>query len=48
MEYARTRLISFWTSAIEAARIAVKAPMVATMAEVLGVYWKSGAERATM
>ena len=33
---------------MEAAKIAVSAPTVATMAEVAGVNWNSGAERATM
>src|SRR6476646_8289263 len=48
VEYASTRLISVCTSAIEAARIAVNAPMAATMFEVAGVNWNSAADRATM
>ena len=48
MEYASTRLISFCTSAMVAARIAVNAPIVATIVDVCGVNWNSAAERATM
>src|SRR5260370_30995167 len=48
VEYAGTRLISFCTNAIDAARIAVNAPTAATTGEVLGVNWNSAADRATM
>src|SRR5262245_20905003 len=48
VEYASTRLMSYCTSAIEAARIAVSAPTVATIVDVCGVNWNSAAERATM
>ena len=48
MEYASTRLISFCTSAMLAARMAVSAPTTATTIDVLGVNWYRAAERATM
>src|SRR5262245_42468148 len=48
VEYASTRLMSYCTSAMDAARIAVSAPTVATTAEVLGVNWNSAADRATI
>src|SRR5689334_15385156 len=48
VEYANTRLISFCTSAMVAARIAVNAPTDATTVNVLGVRTNSADERATM
>src|SRR6266581_7278638 len=48
VEYASTRLISFCTSAMVAARIAVNAPIEATTVEVLGVSTNSADDRATM
>jgi hypothetical protein len=47
VEYASTRLISFCTSAMDAAKIAVKAPMTATIRAVIGVSSKSQNDRQT-
>src|SRR3990172_12959592 len=48
VEYATTRLMSFWTRAMLAAKIAVTAPMLATTARLRGAALKRGLERATM
>src|SRR5512138_743015 len=40
--------MSFWTKPMDAARIAVNAPMVATMVEAIGVSSNSTCERHTM
>src|SRR5271157_5757950 len=48
VEYASTRLISFCTSAMLAARRAVHVPTTATTIDVLGVNWYRADERATM
>jgi hypothetical protein len=47
VEYASTRLISFCTSAMDAAKIAVKAPTKAMMSSVYGVRAYSALDRAT-
>ncbi len=48
VEYASTRLISFCTSAMVAAKIAVKAPIPATHMPATGVNSNSAEDRATM
>src|SRR3990172_8583994 len=48
VEYATTRLMSFCTRAIVAAKTAVTAPMMATTARLRGAALKRGLERATM
>src|ERR1035438_1189888 len=48
VEYASTRLISFCTSAMVAARMAVSAPITATTMDACGVKWNSAEDRATM
>src|SRR5205809_7740666 len=48
VEYASTRLMSFCTRPIEAAKMAVRAPMMATVFIAVGASTKSAVERATM
>ena len=48
VEYASTRLMSFCTSPIEAAKIAVSAPMMATVFIEVGASTNKAFERATM
>src|SRR5207247_10224551 len=48
VEYASTRLMSFCTRPIEAAKMAVRAPMMATVFIAFGASTKSALERATM
>ena len=48
VEYASTRLMSFCTRPIDAANIAVSAPMMATVFIAFGASTKSALERATM
>ena len=47
VEYASTRLMSVWTSAIEAANSAVSTPIPATVALLTGARANSTDERAT-
>ena len=48
MEYARTRFTSFITKPIEAANMAVKPPIMATMGIITsGEAWNTGKNRAT-
>ncbi len=48
VEYASTRLISFCTSPMDAAQIAVAAPIAATTCRVSGASSNKAFERATM
>ncbi len=48
VEYARTRLMSFWTSPMVPAKKAVAAPTTATIASVSGVRLNNTAFRAIM
>ncbi|MNC93042.1 hypothetical protein D3C83_95830 [compost metagenome] len=48
VEYARTRLMSFWTRPIVPAISAVSAPITATMASVSGAWLKRTALRPIM
>src|ERR1039458_8822671 len=48
VEYASTRLMSFCTRAMVAAKIAVSAPMIATVFMAFGASTNSALERATM
>ena len=47
VQYASTRLISLATKAIEAAKIAVKAPIVATVVKAVSELTNMGKKRAT-
>ena len=48
VEYASTRLMSFCTSPIDAAKIAVSAPTIATVFIEVGASTNSAFDRATM